>query len=157
MDPLIWSVLFCVVMVLMIIIELLTPSFGFFILLCLCALGASVYYGFQSSDALGFVMAAVNLALLPAAILLGIHLIKRSPFMLHNEINANLPTDVPSVKVVHDLVGKEGKAITVLRPAGTAQFGERSIDVVTDGKYVEADTVVKVLKVEGSIVVVEPV
>jgi len=157
MDPLIWSVLFCIVMVLLIIIELLTPSFGLFIMLCLCALGASVYYGFQSSQAVGYVMVAVNLALLPAAILLGIQLIKRSPLMLHDEIRANLPAETPLAKAVHELVGKEGTALTTLRPAGAAQFGEQRIDVVTDGKYVEAGTAVKVLKVEGSIIVVEPV
>lgn len=54
------------------------------------------------------------------------------------------------------LVGKEGRALTPLRPAGTVEIEERAVDVVTDGLYVEAGTPVRVASVEGNRVVVEP-
>jgi len=54
------------------------------------------------------------------------------------------------------LLGQEGTAITTLRPAGTAEFGERRVDVVTDGIYLDAGTSVRVTRVEGVRVVVEP-
>ena len=56
-----------------------------------------------------------------------------------------------------DLAGKHGKALTALRPAGTAEIEDRTVDVVTDGVYVEAGTRVRVALVEGARVVVEPV
>jgi membrane-bound serine protease (ClpP class) len=54
------------------------------------------------------------------------------------------------------LVGKEGRALTPLRPAGAAEIDDRTVDVVTDGIYVEAGVPVRVAKVEGTRVVVEP-
>jgi len=54
----------------------------------------------------------------------------------------------------HDLVGKEGEALTDLRPAGTAVFDENRIDVVTEGGYLTRGTKVIVLKISGSKVVV---
>ncbi len=55
-----------------------------------------------------------------------------------------------------ELLGQEGVALTVLRPAGTAEFGDRPVDVVTEGQYVEQGTAVRVIQVEGARVVVEP-
>jgi membrane-bound serine protease (ClpP class) len=54
------------------------------------------------------------------------------------------------------LAGAEGEAVTPLRPSGAARLRGRVVDVVTDGIYVEAGARVRVAKVEGSRVVVEP-
>jgi membrane-bound serine protease (ClpP class) len=55
------------------------------------------------------------------------------------------------------LVGKEGTTITALRPAGAAEIDGRRLDVVTDGVFVEAGRVVRVVSVEGARIVVAPV
>jgi membrane-bound ClpP family serine protease len=54
-------------------------------------------------------------------------------------------------------LGKEGKAITVLRPAGTADFDGVKIDVVTQGEYVEKDAKIKIIKVQGRRIVVKQI
>ena len=54
------------------------------------------------------------------------------------------------------LAGLEGEAVTPLRPSGSARLDGRVVDVITDGIYVEAGARVRVAKVEGSRVVVEP-
>jgi membrane-bound serine protease (ClpP class) len=48
-----------------------------------------------------------------------------------------------------DLVGQVGRALTDLRPAGTALFGDERVDVVTEGPWIEADSPVKILRAEG--------
>lgn len=53
-----------------------------------------------------------------------------------------------------DLLGKVGKTITPLRPAGTMQLGSERIDVVSEGSYVDAGEHVEIIKVEGSRIVV---
>ena len=53
-----------------------------------------------------------------------------------------------------DLAGAVGTALTVLRPAGRARFGERIVDVVTDGGYIALGAAVEVLEVHGNRVVV---
>ncbi len=55
------------------------------------------------------------------------------------------------------LVGKEGIALTTLRPAGTAEIDGEKVDVVTDSEYIRNGTKIKVIKTEGMRVVVAPV
>jgi membrane-bound serine protease (ClpP class) len=52
------------------------------------------------------------------------------------------------------LVGRVGKAVTVLRPTGAMEIDGQRIDVVTEGEFVEAGAPVRVLYVQGPRVVV---
>ncbi|MBA2245658.1 MAG: nodulation protein NfeD [Gemmatimonadetes bacterium] len=56
-----------------------------------------------------------------------------------------------------ELVGTEGVAVTDLRPAGTGQFGEEMVDVVSEGGWVVAGTPIRVLRADGYRQVVRPV
>ena len=53
-----------------------------------------------------------------------------------------------------ELLGKLGKSMTPLRPSGTIMLEGERIDAVTEGGYVDAGKIVKVIKVEGSRIVV---
>lgn len=55
------------------------------------------------------------------------------------------------------LVGSTGVAVTDLRPAGAARFGEERIDVVADANWISAGTTVRIVRSEGYRHVVEPV
>jgi membrane-bound serine protease (ClpP class) len=48
-----------------------------------------------------------------------------------------------------ELIGRDGMAITDLRPSGTARIGEERIDVVTEGEYVPQGSRVQVVRSEG--------
>ncbi len=48
-----------------------------------------------------------------------------------------------------DLVGRDGVAVTDLRPSGTARVGEERIDVVTEGEYVPQGSRVRVVQSDG--------
>lgn len=52
-------------------------------------------------------------------------------------------------------VGRTGTARTALRPAGTAEFGDERLDVVTTGDLVEKGAPIRIVRVEGNRVVVE--
>ena len=55
-----------------------------------------------------------------------------------------------------DYLGRSGVAVTPLRPAGTARFGDERVDVVTLGEFIAPNADVVVIKVEGTRVVVRP-
>lgn len=61
---------------------------------------------------------------------------------------------VPERADLSVLVGREGKALTTLRPAGSAVFGHTRVDVVTEGEFIAAGTAVKVIRVDGARVLV---
>lgn len=56
-----------------------------------------------------------------------------------------------------DLVGREGSAITDLRPSGTALIGDERVDVVSESEWIPAGTPVRVVSAEGYRHVVRPV
>lgn len=56
-----------------------------------------------------------------------------------------------------DLLGLEGYALTVLRPAGTIVIGDERIDVVSEGEFIQKSVKVKVIKVEGARIVVREI
>jgi membrane-bound serine protease (ClpP class) len=58
---------------------------------------------------------------------------------------------------LEDLMGQEGITVTVLRPIGIAKIGEKRVDVTSENTMVPQNTRVKVIKVEGNRIVVEPI
>lgn len=59
----------------------------------------------------------------------------------------------PSLSL-QNLVGTEGISVSPLRPAGAIEVDGERIDVVTDGNFIPVNTPVKVVKVEGTRVIV---
>ncbi|MCR2820442.1 NfeD family protein [Lederbergia panacisoli] len=53
-----------------------------------------------------------------------------------------------------ELIGRVGVTITPLRPSGTVKMEDERLDVVAEGSFIENNTKVKVVKVEGSRIVV---
>jgi membrane-bound serine protease (ClpP class) len=55
------------------------------------------------------------------------------------------------------LVGKNGAAVSSLRPSGVAEIGGKRIDVVTGGEFIPAGKKITVVAVEGSRVMVKEI
>jgi membrane-bound serine protease (ClpP class) len=51
-------------------------------------------------------------------------------------------------------VGKEGTAVSTLRPAGIALINNQRVDVVSEGGYIEQGTSIRVLEINGPRVIV---
>jgi len=56
-----------------------------------------------------------------------------------------------------DLMGRSGMAVSFLRPAGHALIDGERIDVLTEGEFIAAGTPIRVVRVEGSRIFVEPI
>ena len=61
-----------------------------------------------------------------------------------------------SAKDLSHLIGKTGVAVTSLRPAGTGQFGDSRLDVVTEGSFIDKGTRIQITQVQGNRIVVVP-
>ena len=55
---------------------------------------------------------------------------------------------------IRDYMDAEGVALTALRPAGAVKIGSERVDVVTEGDFIAPGDKVKVIKVDGSSVIV---
>jgi membrane-bound serine protease (ClpP class) len=61
----------------------------------------------------------------------------------------NIPISAPSV-----VVGDVGQAVSTLRPVGTAIFGTRRVEVISEGEFLKKGETVEVVRVEAQKVVV---
>ncbi len=105
------------------------------------------------SDALTPLLAALILTTLLAILM--IRALPRSAFwervVLTTEEKAS---DGYRTSPYEDLKGATGIALTDLRPGGTGEFNGRRISVATEGRFLEKNTPIKVIEVEGSHVLV---
>jgi membrane-bound serine protease (ClpP class) len=64
-------------------------------------------------------------------------------------------TALPGAEQAAALLGQVGTATSMLRPAGMARIGDRYVDVVTEGDFIEPGTSIQVVEVEGTRIVVK--
>ncbi len=134
-------------------LEVLLPSFGAISVVGMVAATGAVIIAFGVGSTMGFVFLVGTIVLVPTVVVLAMKLLRRTPLVLAPEAAAERaeegPPDFP--------VGTRGVALTSLRPSGTVLFGGRKVSVVTAGDLVDKDTMVEVVKVEGTRTVVRPV
>ncbi|RMH21213.1 MAG: hypothetical protein D6701_02775 [Gemmatimonadetes bacterium] len=66
-------------------------------------------------------------------------------------------TGYESARARKDLVGREGRAITDLRPSGVGLFGDERVDIVSEAEWIEEGTPVRIISAEGYRHVVRPI
>jgi hypothetical protein len=65
--------------------------------------------------------------------------------------------DLPGTAEAASLLGAIGTSATPLRPAGMAQFGDRYVDVVSEGDFINSGSRVQVIEVAGTRIVVKEI
>ena len=64
---------------------------------------------------------------------------------------------VAPIQHLETFLGRQGVALSQLRPAGTADFDGERLDVVTEGGFVSQGAPIKVIAVEGTRVIVREI
>lgn len=142
----------------LIIIEIFSPGgiLGFL------GLGAIVGALFMSTDDVGHMTLSIAIALI-AGITVAVILYKtiglNKGVLRHVILQDATTTEEGYVSTENrlDLIGMEGMSVTPLRPAGTAEFDEERLDVVSEGSFIGANSPIKIVKVEGSRIVVRSI
>lgn len=144
--------------ILLLLIEVVVPGFGLFggigIVSVLSGIVMAAYDTAYGSLSLGI---AIAITLIISFIMIKYfgHRGVWNKFILRDQ-QRNSEGYTASKDQTHWL-DKEGVAITTLRPSGTAQIGEQFVDVVTEGHFIEKGRKLKVVRVEGTKVVVREV
>jgi membrane-bound serine protease (ClpP class) len=139
--------------ILLLIIEAFIPGFGVFGVGGILSMGAAIFFAVPSHElAWQYLMwTALSFLVALAGIIRAIG--KRGlgkALTLHDSARG-----WTAPRTEHNaLVGQVGRSLTVLRPAGTAEFGEKKLDVVSESEFIPAGTVVKIIRVDGTRVVV---
>ncbi|MBV8486908.1 MAG: hypothetical protein JO161_01385, partial [Planctomycetaceae bacterium] len=170
-------ILFLVGMVCLALELFVFPGFGIFgmsgILLMLCSIVmASHTFVWPTQDyeyrEMGFTLLQLVLALLAVgagAVILARYLpsipflnrlvLKPEPWTGVEEGETLAKPSLEGFESLAFLVGETGRTTSPLRPTGKARFGNLLIDVTADGFYVEPDSLVEVVDVQGTKVIVK--
>ncbi len=164
-----WEVLLFLVGVGLLLVELLViPGFGiagiagilFMLAGLLAALIGNVGLSFPSAREIGRAVATLTSTL----ILLGVGIAALGRYLPRTRRFQELVLGTglsrtqgyTATTAAVQLVGKQGRAVTPLRPAGVVEIDGKRYDVVSSGQFVPAGMAVEVVRVQGSRIEVRP-
>lgn len=142
----------------LLLIEVFSPSFG---ILGILGIGSMLFSLVLSGYSTTNILFALAIALVITAVAAGLFLkyigysgtLRKIVF---EEQAGNEQGYVSNTSREH-LLGETGRALTILRPSGTAEFNQERLDVVSEGGYIEQGRKVKVVSVSGSKMIVREV
>ena len=161
MTPLTWAVVLLLLGLALVLLEVFVPSGGVIGVLAVLAVMGSVVMAFVSgSPATGFTFLLIALVAMPSAFSFAIKIWPETPMgrriLIQPPKGDDVLPDHPQRRQLQALVGKIGRAKSLMLPSGAAEIAGRTVDAVSEGMTIEAGTLVRVVEVRGSRVVVRP-
>ena len=141
--------------IILIIIEVFFPGFGIFgILGVIAIIGSMVLASYSTVNILLSILIAVVITVIVSIIFF-------KYFGYRGPLKRMILTDATKSELGYvsnetrkELIGREGIAMTTLRPSGTANFEGERLDVVSEGGYIEQGKKVVIVTTQGSRIVV---
>jgi len=154
------AILLFVLGLILMVVEAFVPGFGIFGIGGLLAFITSIILVSPSFEAalISLTIAIIGTIIL---VLLSMKFLATRNFWKKIVLGNKLVTEegyVASRQDLLDYINQEGKALTTLRPAGTMELldGTR-LDVVSAGDYIEKESRIKIIKVEGNRIIVKKI
>ncbi len=151
-----WVFLLFLCGIILILAEFILPggicgTFGFIMLLGSTALG-----GYYYPDYLLYIIIFEFLGFI-GAIAGGFYLITKTSAGQKLVVSGSQTVDKGYIGIQFDpsLVGKTGKVISPLRPAGIIEVDGKRVDAVSSGMFIDAGVTVKIIDIQGPRIVVE--
>ncbi|MBQ0017457.1 MAG: NfeD family protein [Clostridiales bacterium] len=143
----------------LLIIEIFIPGFGVFgITGSVLVVFSIVYRVITSGDALHLLyILSISIVVIALAVLIAIRsarfgLLSKTPFI---QKGTSIPKDYGSnEKNFGFLINKKGITKTVCKPVGKMELDSVEYTVTTNGDYIDEETPVKVVEVDGSTIIV---
>lgn len=105
-------------------------------------------------------MLLIVLSVLAIAVSMSLRSITRGKLSQSKLINRETESNAAGYRTAEDLnvfLNREGQTTTILRPTGMAEFDGVKLNVVSDGEYLPVGTKVRIVRVEGSRILVRTV
>jgi len=140
-------------------LELFVPALGIIGAAGIACMILGTIFAYRDyGSTVGTVFLTITLMGVPAMIMLGLRVFPRTFVGKRLILGSSMGTDQGYKSYTEEkysqLSGKEGVALTTLRPSGMVQIDGKKYSVVTSGELIEAKEKIKVVKVEGNRIVV---
>ena len=144
----------------LIIAEVFVPSGGLLSICALiCLIGGTIIF-FNHSTLAGWIGIIIAVIMIPTVLVFAYKMFPKTKF--GRSVTLTPPQrqqgdairDTDQLKAMH---GKIGTVLTPLRPVGTCDFQGQRLECVAETGYIEKDTQITVIRVEGTQLTVRPV
>ena len=155
---LIIALVFCALLLLA--VEICTPTFGLLALAAVACLAGAVYQCFAISHILGVVMIVVLAVTVPVYLWAMIKYLPNTPIgsILQLRARRREPGEgTPDAAELESLVGTTAVAETSLRPSGAIRVNHKRIIATAEAGFIEKGASVEIIKAGGADVVVREV
>lgn len=151
-----FAVLLLIFCAILLVIEIFVPSLGLLTVTALLCLAGGLYIFFQISATAGWIGVWTAIILIPVVWVLVYKLLPKTKLgrilELHHALKAI--SGVPDQEKLDALKGQTGTVLSPLRPVGMCQFNDKKVVCVAEAGYIEKQTQVKVIHVEGNKIIV---
>lgn len=139
-----------------ILVEIFVPAGGIIGIAGVLSILAGIILGFIYHDMLiGFICLGIAIIAIPALIGIAFKIFPKTllgkKLILKETISGTATNNYESIK------GKEGIALTVLRPSGFIEIEDKKYTVVTQGAFVSKGNKVKIVSVYGNKIIVKKI
>ncbi len=157
---LMWAIVLLLGGLALMILEAFLPSGGALGTLSVIAILAGVGLAYYSGPLEGTALLLAAVFATPVCIYLALKWWPNTPLgrrvLLDTPTGDDVLPDSPHRRTLRELVGKVGKAKSLMLPSGAVVIEGRVIDAVSEGMAIEAGQMVKVVEVRANRVVVRP-
>ncbi|MBN1360974.1 MAG: hypothetical protein JW993_10295 [Sedimentisphaerales bacterium] len=153
----VWWLLFAVFLYVacaaLIVVEVFVPSGGLLGICALACLVGGIATFFHYSSTAGWIGIMVALVMVPSLLVAAYRMLPKTRFgqrVILAPPSRERGDAISDTAELVKLLGQTGKVLTPLRPVGTCTFGTRRVECVAESGYIQKDTIVKVIRVEGT-------
>ncbi len=149
-------ILFAVVLLILcavlLVFEIFIPSLGLLTATALLCLAGGLYIFFQISTTVGWIGVWTTVVLIPTVWVIVYKLLPKTSIgrVLELKKVEQAMGGIPDQEHLESLMERSGIVLTPLRPVGMCEFDGKKIVCVADTGYIEKQTQVKVIHVEGN-------
>lgn len=151
--PILWVILFQILASLLIVAEVLIPSFGLLSVLSAAFFFYSYYLLNAYNPSFTPILFILNLFTVPSVIIFSVKILGNSPMALKKKLEKARSF---GAEVAVDL-GEQGVASTPMRPSGKVRFKNGFFDAITEGVFLEKNTPVEVVGLRENKIIVKSV
>ncbi|OQY05955.1 MAG: hypothetical protein B6I25_04875 [Planctomycetales bacterium 4572_13] len=154
-----FAVVLLVLCAVLLVFEIFIPSLGLLTATALLCLAGGMYIFFQISTTVGWIGVWAAVVLIPAVWVIVYKLLPKTSVgrVLELKKVEQAMGGIPDQEHLESLMGQSGTVLTPLRPVGMCELDGKKIVCVADTGYIEKQTQVKVIHVEGNKITVRKI
>ena len=130
--------------------EVFFPSLGVFGIIAGMCLILATLQAFEESDLAGWIFVGACVVLVPLVVRFGFQVLPKLPFGRRMILQAPAEDPGGGLPDLSHLAGREGTALTDLRPGGMARIADERVSVVSLDGMLDQGTPIVVSEIEGA-------